>query len=105
MSSSSSSSSKAFEPVRVGRWDLPQRFVMAPLTRNRSPETVPTELNATYYGQRAGAGLIVSEGTQPSAVGQGYPGTPGIHSADAGRRLAQQSPTPCTPAAAASSCS
>jgi 2,4-dienoyl-CoA reductase-like NADH-dependent reductase (Old Yellow Enzyme family) len=70
----------AFQPVRVGSWDLPQRFVMAPLTRNRSPETVPTELNATYYAQRAGAGLIISEGTQPSAVGQGYLGTPGIHS-------------------------
>lgn len=74
------SSDLAFQPVRVGSWDLPQRFVMAPLTRNRSPETVPTELNATYYAQRAGAGLIISEGTQPSAVGQGYLGTPGIHS-------------------------
>ncbi|WP_292605166.1 alkene reductase [Nocardioides sp. REDSEA-S30_B4] len=72
--------SPAFESVRVGSWELPQRFVMAPLTRNRSPETVPTELNATYYGQRAGAGLIISEGTQPSAVGQGYLATPGIHS-------------------------
>ncbi|NYG54107.1 alkene reductase [Nocardioides perillae] len=81
---------KAFEPVRVGRWDLPQRFVMAPLTRNRAGEGgVPTELNATYYAQRAGAGLIVSEGTQPSAVGQGYLGTPGLHSPEqvAGWRL------------------
>ena len=74
------SSDLAFQPVRVGAWDLPQRFVMAPLTRNRSPETVPTELNATYYAQRAGAGLIISEGTQPSAVGQGYLATPGLHS-------------------------
>ena len=73
------SNDRAFQPVRVGAWDLPQRFVMAPLTRNRSPETVPTELNATYYAQRAGAGLIISEGTQPSAVGQGYLGTPGLH--------------------------
>lgn len=81
---------KAFEPVRVGRWDLPQRFVMAPLTRNRAGEGgVPTALNATYYAQRAGAGLIVTEGTQPSAVGQGYLGTPGLHSPEqvAGWRL------------------
>ncbi|WP_206269332.1 alkene reductase [Streptomyces antioxidans] len=72
----------AFEPVRVGRWDLPQRFVMAPLTRNRTPSTVPTELNATYYQQRAAAGLIISEGTQPSAAGQAYLATPGIHSSE-----------------------
>lgn len=77
---SNTSNSPAFQSVRVGSWELPQRFVMAPLTRNRSPETVPTELNAAYYAQRAGAGLIISEGTQPSAVGQGYLGTPGIHS-------------------------
>jgi 2,4-dienoyl-CoA reductase-like NADH-dependent reductase (Old Yellow Enzyme family) len=74
--------SRAFEPVRIGRWDLPQRFVMAPLTRNRAKGTVPDDLNATYYGQRAGAGLIISEGTQPSAVGQGYLDTPGLHSAE-----------------------
>lgn len=72
-----------FEPVRIGRWDLPQRFVMAPLTRNRAGEgQTPTALNAEYYGQRASAGLIITEGTQPSAVGQGYLGTPGIHSAE-----------------------
>ncbi|RLV50908.1 alkene reductase [Nocardioides mangrovicus] len=73
-------SSRAFEPVRIGRWDLPQRFVMAPLTRNRAKGTVPGDLNATYYGQRAGAGLIITEGSQPSAVGQGYLDTPGFHS-------------------------
>lgn len=73
--------SLAFEPIRVGQWDLPQRFVMAPLTRNRAGEGMaPTELNARYYAQRAGAGLIVSEGTQPSLVGQGYLNSPGIHS-------------------------
>ncbi|MDQ6715943.1 MAG: alkene reductase [Actinomycetota bacterium] len=73
--------SRAFEKVRIGRWELPQRFIMAPLTRNRAGAAgVPTELNATYYGQRASAGLIVTEGTQPSAVGQGYLNTPGIHS-------------------------
>lgn len=73
--------SLAFEPIRVGQWDLPQRFVMAPLTRNRAGEGMaPTQLNARYYAQRAGAGLIVSEGTQPSLVGQGYLNSPGIHS-------------------------
>jgi 2,4-dienoyl-CoA reductase-like NADH-dependent reductase (Old Yellow Enzyme family) len=73
--------SRAFDSIRIGRWDLPQRFAMAPLTRNRAGAgTAPTELNATYYGQRASAGLIVTEGTQPSAVGQGYLATPGIHS-------------------------
>ncbi len=72
---------RAFESIKVGAWDLPQRFVMAPLTRNRAGEgQAPRELNAEYYGQRATAGLIVSEGTQPSAVGQGYLDTPGIHS-------------------------
>ncbi|MBD8605565.1 alkene reductase [Aeromicrobium sp. CFBP 8757] len=70
-----------FEPIKVGSWDLPQRFVMAPLTRNRAGEKqVPRDIAVTYYGQRAGAGLIVTEGTQPSAVGQGYLDTPGIHS-------------------------
>jgi N-ethylmaleimide reductase len=69
-----------FEPIKVGNWDLPQRFVMAPLTRNRAAEgQVPGEHAATYYGQRAGAGLVITEGTQPSAVGQGYLNTPGIH--------------------------
>lgn len=75
--------SRAFEPVRVGRWSLPQSFVMAPLTRNRAGAGMaPTQLHADYYAQRAGAGLIISEGTQPSAVGQGYLNTPGIHSTE-----------------------
>ncbi|KRE54532.1 alkene reductase [Phycicoccus sp. Soil748] len=73
--------SRAFENAQVGPWTLPQRFVMAPLTRNRAGEGgVPTDLNVEYYRQRASAGLIISEGTQPSAVGQGYLDTPGIHS-------------------------
>ncbi len=81
--------SKAFEPIMVGGWKLPQRFVMAPLTRNRAKGTIPGELNAEYYGQRAGAGLIITEGSQPSAVGQGYLDTPGFHSPEqlAGWRL------------------
>ncbi|MDO9378330.1 MAG: alkene reductase [Nocardioidaceae bacterium] len=69
-----------FDDVTIGSWNLPQRFVMAPLTRNRAGEgMVPTDLAVTYYSQRASAGLIVTEGTQPSAVGQGYLNTPGIH--------------------------
>ena len=69
-----------FAPFPLGRMTLANRFVMAPLTRNRAGAgTTPTALNAEYYGQRASAGLIVSEGTQPSAVSQGYPNTPGLH--------------------------
>lgn len=60
--------------------ELPNRVIMAPMTRNRAGEgNVPTELNAKYYKQRASAGLIVSEGTQISEQGVGYPNTPGIH--------------------------
>jgi len=69
-----------FEPVRIGFGDLKNRIVMAPMTRNRaSRDGVPSKLTATYYAQRAGAGLIITEGTQPSPAGQGYPRTPGIH--------------------------
>ncbi len=69
-----------FTPYQLGDLTLKNRIVMAPMTRNRAGEgTAPTALNAEYYGQRAGAGLIVTEGTQPSAVGQGYPNTPGLH--------------------------
>jgi N-ethylmaleimide reductase len=69
-----------FDPLRVKGWELPSRLVMAPLTRNRATEgMVPGDLAVEYYRQRAGAGLIISEGTQPSAVGQGYLATPGIH--------------------------
>jgi N-ethylmaleimide reductase len=74
-----------FSPFRLGPLDLPNRVVMAPMTRNRAgPGNVPTALNATYYAQRAGAGLIVTEATQVSPQGVGYPGTPGIHSAEQG---------------------
>jgi len=69
-----------FAPYQLGHLELSNRFVMAPLTRNRAGAgEAPTALAAEYYGQRATAGLIVSEGTQPSAVGQGYPHTPGLH--------------------------
>ena len=72
-----------FSAFRLGPLDLPNRVVMAPMTRNRAgPGNVPTALNAIYYAQRAGAGLIVSEATQVSPQGVAYPGTPGIHSAE-----------------------
>lgn len=70
-----------FDELDLGGLTLKSRFVMAPLTRMRSkqPGNVPWELNAEYYRQRASAGLIISEATQVSPQGQGYPGTPGIH--------------------------
>ncbi|MGI5227990.1 alkene reductase [Actinoallomurus sp. CA-142502] len=72
----------AFDPVTVEDLTLPNRVVMAPMTRSRAygPGQSPTSLMAEYYAQRASAGLIISEGTQPSVVGQGYPSTPGLHS-------------------------
>src|ERR1700749_538386 len=71
-----------FQPVKVGRFTLPNRIVMAPLTRSRArqPGNVPTSLNACYYAQRASAAFIISEATQVSMQGQGYAWTPGIHS-------------------------
>jgi N-ethylmaleimide reductase len=69
-----------FDPLHVKSWELPHRVVMAPLTRNRAGAgMVPGDLAVEYYAQRASAALIVTEGTQPSAVGQGYLDTPGIH--------------------------
>jgi N-ethylmaleimide reductase len=70
-----------FSPVEVGPLRLPNRLVMAPLTRSRAgPGNVPTQLNALYYAQRASAGLIIAEATQIAPEGQGYISTPGIHS-------------------------
>jgi N-ethylmaleimide reductase len=73
----------AFDGIQLGRYRTRNRVVMAPMTRSRAygPGATPTPLMATYYGQRAGAGLIITEGTQPSAVGQGYLNTPGLHTA------------------------
>jgi N-ethylmaleimide reductase len=69
-----------FTPVRIGAVELKNRIVMAPMTRNRAGEGLaPTELNVTYYAQRASAGLIVTEATQVSPRGIGYPATPGIY--------------------------
>jgi N-ethylmaleimide reductase len=72
-----------FQPYRLGNIELTNRLVMAPMTRSRALEhNVPNPLAATYYAQRASAGLIVSEATQVSPQGVGYIRTPGIHSAD-----------------------
>ena len=70
-----------FSPLSVGALELPNRVVMAPLTRSRAsqPGDVPNAMNARYYAQRATAGLIVSEATQISRQGQGYAFTPGIY--------------------------
>jgi len=73
--------SPLFDPISVGALRLANRIAMAPLTRNRAADgNVPTDLHATYYAQRASAGLIISEATQISPLGQGYLRTPGIHS-------------------------
>ena len=70
-----------FSPVKLGRYELPNRIVMAPLTRNRAGAgNVPTPLNAEYYAQRASAGLIITEASQVSPQGMGNPQTPGIYS-------------------------
>ncbi len=72
-----------FSPVRLGDLELANRIVMAPMTRDRAgPSDEPTDIMVEYYRQRAGAGLIISEGTQPSPAGKGYWRTPGIHSAE-----------------------
>ncbi len=70
-------------PIKIGDLQLPNRVFMAPLTRNRAGAgNVPTDLNATYYAQRASAGLIIAEASQISTQGIGYPATPGIHTAE-----------------------
>jgi N-ethylmaleimide reductase len=68
-----------FEPVQAGNLQLANRIVMAPLTRNRAPDAVPTALMAEYYRQRASAGLIVSEATAISHQAQGYADVPGLY--------------------------
>jgi len=71
-----------FDSLQLGDLTINNRIIMAPLTRMRSkqPGNIPYELNAEYYAQRSTAGLIISEATQISQQGQGYPATPGIHS-------------------------
>jgi 2,4-dienoyl-CoA reductase-like NADH-dependent reductase (Old Yellow Enzyme family) len=73
--------SNLFTPLQVGAWQLPNRIIMAPLTRCRASEgRVPNALMAEYYAQRASAGLIISEATSVTPMGVGYPNTPGIWS-------------------------
>lgn len=76
------SQSKLFEPYQLGPITLANRIVMAPLTRNRAVPVglVPSPLAAEYYGQRANAGLLITEASQVSQQGQGYQDTPGIYS-------------------------
>src|SRR5580658_3684412 len=69
-----------FEPYQLGPITLPNRLVMAPLTRNRAVAgLVPNPLAVEYYGQRASAGLLITEASQVSQQGQGYQDTPGIY--------------------------
>ncbi|WP_193211316.1 alkene reductase [Luteolibacter marinus] len=78
------------QPVRIGAWELPNRLVMAPLTRCRASDgRVPNALMAEYYRQRSSAGLILAEATSISPQGVGYPDTPGLWSDEqvAGWRL------------------
>ena len=74
---------RIFEATALGAIELTNRVIMAPMTRSRAGDgDAPTPLNAEYYAQRAGAGLIITEGTQPSPSGKGYCRTPGIYSAE-----------------------
>src|SRR5256885_5176675 len=77
-----STPSKLFEPFKLGPIALPNRLAMAPLTRSRAvpPRMVPSPLAVEYYGQRASAGLLITEASQVSQQGQGYQDTPGIYS-------------------------
>ena len=96
------SQSKLFEPYKLGPITLPNRFAMAPLTRNRAvpPGMVPSPLAVDYYGQRASAGLLITEASQVSQQGQGYQDTPGIYRRSRSRAGAR-SPTACMSAAGA----
>jgi N-ethylmaleimide reductase len=70
-----------FTSARIGSLSLPNRMVMAPMTRSRADDAgVPEDVVVTYYAQRSSAGLIITEGVFPSATGKGYVRTPGIHS-------------------------
>jgi N-ethylmaleimide reductase len=71
-----------FDPVRAGDLSLPNRIVLAPLTRNRAPGAIPTPLMAEYYAQRADAGLLITEATAITAQAQGYADVPGLYGSD-----------------------
>ena len=81
-----------FDPLKVGSLALPNRIVMAPLTRNRAPGAIPTQLMATYYAQRASAGLLITEATAITPQAQGYADVPGLYGTeqlDGWRRVTQ----------------
>ena len=71
-----------FDPIQAGDLHLANRIAMAPLTRNRSPRAVPRDITATYYAQRASAGLLITEGTAISHQGQGYADVPGLYATE-----------------------
>ncbi len=71
-----------FDPVTCGDLHLANRIVMAPLTRNRAPDAIPTPLMAQYYTQRASAGLLITEATAISHQGQGYADVPGLYGSE-----------------------
>src|SRR6202008_4847153 len=73
---------RLFEPAQVGAITTKNRIAMSPMTRCRAIGNVPNELMAQYYGQRASAGLIITEGTSPSPNGLGYPRIPGLFNAE-----------------------
>ena len=85
-----------FESLTLGKSELNNRIVMAPLTRLRStePGDIPSPLAKTYYAQRASAGLIVTEATQVSAQAKGYAGAPGLHIRNLEKRLHQANQFP-----------
>ncbi|CAN7148326.1 alkene reductase [Variovorax sp. LjRoot290] len=74
--------SSLFDPIQAGDLKLANRIVMAPLTRNRSPNAVPRDIAATYYAQRASAGLLITEATAISQQGQGYADVPGLYGSE-----------------------
>ena len=71
-----------FDPIQAGDLHLANRIAMAPLTRNRAPDAVPQPITATYYAQRASAGLLISEATAISPQGQGYADVPGLYGSE-----------------------
>jgi N-ethylmaleimide reductase len=77
-----SSDINLFSPVKLGAYTLPNRMVMAPMTRLRAIETIPQPIMATYYTQRASAGLIITECTMVSPLSYGYINCPGIYSSE-----------------------
>ena len=76
------SNATLFSPLQAGELHLSNRIAMAPLTRNRSPNAIPRAITATYYEQRASAGLLITEGTAIDPQAQGYADVPGLYSTE-----------------------